>query len=301
MLLELFYILTGFLMIITAYYTIKDKNHPSKIGTALFGGILGFIFIFGKILPYAIIGALLLVLGILTITKQIKVGTIPNIDIKFSEAHGKKLGNKIFLPSLALALIAFIIAKYTNLGGQVAIGVSALGALLITLGITKSPLKNIAVDSDRMLQQVGASSILPQLLAALGTVFTAAGVGEVISQGFSTIIPKGNILLGITAYCIAMAAFSIIMGNAFAAFAVITAGVGIPFVFAQGANPAVAAALGLSSGYCGTLLTPMAANYNLVPAALLETKNKNSIIIAQAPVAIILLISNIALMYFLAF
>lgn len=45
-------------------------------------------------------------------------------------------------------------------------------------------------------------------------------------------------------------------------------------------------ALGLTAGYCGTLMTPMAANFNIMPAALLETKSKYAIIISQLPVAV---------------
>ncbi|MFX0549829.1 DUF979 domain-containing protein [Hathewaya histolytica] len=301
MLLEFFYMLTGIIMLMTTYFILKDDKHPTRIGTASFWSILGFIFIFGKYVPSKLVGALLLIIGLLTLTKQVKIGSIKTISDSFREEQSKKIGGKIFIPSLALAVVAFAVAQYTKLGGQVAIGMSALAGLILTLFITKSPAKNIALDGDRMLQQVGSSSILPQLLAALGTVFTAAGVGQVISKGISTIIPQGNILLGVTAYCLGMAIFTMIMGNAFAAFAVITAGVGVPFVFAQGANPAIAGALALTAGYCGTLLTPMAANFNIVPAALLESKNKNRVIISQAPVAILLLIIHIALMYFLAF
>lgn len=29
------------------------------------------------------------------------------------------------------------------------------------------------------------------------------------------------------------------------------------------------------SGFCGTLMTPMAANFNIVPAALLELSDRN--------------------------
>ena len=152
-----------------------------------------------------------------------------------------------------------------------------------------------------MLQSVGAVSILPQLLAALGALFTAAGVGDVISSGISSVLPQGNIFIGVAAYCIGMAVFTMIMGNAFAAFSVITVGIGIPFVFAQGANIAIAGALALTAGYCGTLLTPMAANFNIMPAALLEIEDKNSIIKHQAPVALLLLAIHIVLMYFLAF
>ncbi|MNZ72501.1 hypothetical protein D3C78_908810 [compost metagenome] len=55
------------------------------------------------------------------------------------------------------------------------------------------------------------------------------------------------------------------------------------------------------SGYCGTLMTPMGANYNIVPAALLELDNKYQVILVQIPTAILMLGCNILLMYFLAF
>ena len=45
----------------------------------------------------------------------------------------------------------------------------------------------------------------------------------------------------------------------------------------------------------------MGANFNVMPAALLEIDDKNAIIRHQAPVAIGLLITHILLMYFLAF
>ena len=96
-----------------------------------------------------------------------------------------------------------------------------------------------------------------------------------------------------------MALFTICMGNAFAAFPVITLGIGLPFIVQQHhGNPAIMAALGMLSGYCGTLLTPMAANFNLVPAMLLELKDKNAVIKAQVPIALGVLAANIVIMYF---
>ena len=115
------------------------------------------------------------------------------------------------------------------------------------------------------------------------------------------IIPEGNHFIAVAVYCIGMALFTMIMGNGFAAFAVITVGIGYPFLIAQGANPVVVGALGLTAGYCGTLMTPMAANFNIMPAALLETKSKYAIIISQLPVALIMLAIHIVLMYVLAF
>lgn len=126
-------------------------------------------------------------------------------------------------------------------------------------------------------------------------------LGQQFQVWFPNVVPEGNIWFGVVAYCVGMALFTMIMGNAFAAYAVMTAGIGIPFVFANGADPLIASALAMTAGFCGTLLTPMAANFNIVPAALLEMKDKYGVIKAQAPVAIIMLIAHIILMRFLAF
>ncbi len=148
---------------------------------------------------------------------------------------------------------------------------------------------------------MGPASMLPQLLVALGALFTQAGVGEVISGIISGVVPADSRFFGVVAYCLGMAIFTMIMGNAFAAFAVITAGIGVPFVLAQGGDPAIVGSLALTAGYCGTLLTPMAANFNIVPSALLEMRKQYDVIKYQAPVAIILLVLHILAMYFLAF
>ena len=301
MLLEIFYIIIGIMMLNTAVLTLRDKNHKAKIGTSLFWALLGIIFIFGPYIPSVVVGGILVVIAVLTLTKQVKPGTVKALDEKFGEEQAKKLGLKVFVPSLVIALAALGIAQFTAISGTAAIGVAAVIAAIVTFVITKAKPRVLVEESDRMLQSVGAVSILPQLLAALGALFTAAGVGDVISSGISGILPQGNIFIGVTAYCVGMALFTMIMGNAFAAFSVITVGIGIPFVFAQGANIAIAGALALTAGYCGTLLTPMAANFNVMPAALLEIEDKNSIIKHQAPVALILLAIHIALMYFLAF
>lgn len=301
MLLEIFYIIIGIMMLNTAVLTLRDKNHNAKIGTAIFWTLLGVIFVFGPYIPSVVVGGMLVVIAVLTLSKQVKAGTVKALDEKFGEEQAEKLGLKVFIPSLVIALLALGIAQFTPISGTAAIGVATVIALIVTFVITKAKPKVLVEESDRMLQSVGAVSILPQLLAALGALFTVAGVGDVISSGISSVLPQGNIFIGVAAYCIGMAVFTMIMGNAFAAFSVITVGIGIPFVFAQGANIAIAGALALTAGYCGTLLTPMAANFNVMPAALLEIEDKNSIIKHQAPVALILLAIHIALMYFLAF
>lgn len=300
-LLEGIYVLSGLVSLFAAYMAYRDDNHPAKIGTAIFWGILAIIFIIGKYLPPTFVGIMLLVMGLLTAFKQVKFGSQTNADEKFRQEKSELIGNKIFFPALTIAVFAFGIAQFTDLGGLVGLGFGAIAATVLALIITKSKPDKIVYDGSRLLQQVGSASILPQLLAALGALFNAAGVGEVIADSISGIIPQGNILASVIAYCVGMAIFTMIMGNAFAAFAVITAGIGLPFVFSQGANPAIAGIMALTAGYCGTLMTPMAANFNIVPAAVLETKNKNRVIISQFPVALALLVTHIILMYILAF
>lgn len=300
-LLQIFYIMIGLYMGLTMVFTIKDKNHKTRIGTALFWGILSAVFMFGDYIPSQIVGALVIVIAVLSATKQINMGTLKQLDETFATLKAEKLGLKIFIPSLSIAIIAMLIASFTDFSGTVAIGISSTLTLVLTFVITKAKPKEFLEDSNRMYQSMGSFVILPQLLASLGVLFTAAGVGDKISAIISGVIPTGNVLVGVIAYCVGMAVFTAIMGNAFAAFSVITVGVGLPFVFAQGGDPVVCSVLALTAGYCGTLLTPMAANFNILPAALLELKDKNAVIKAQAPIAIILLVTHIFLMYTLGF
>ena len=301
-LLEGIYFIAGLIALMTAVYALRDKNHPEAKGTALFWGLLGIVFIIGKYVPAEATGVILIVMGGLTAMKKVKFGSQENAPEAERTIASKKNGNLLFVPALTIGIVAFIFGSFIkSLGGLVGLGAGAVLATIIALGSTGTNPKYLGYDGSRLLQQIGSASILPQLLAALGSLFAAAGVGEVIASGIGGLIPEGNILIAVVAYCLGMAVFTMIMGNAFAAFAVITAGIGMPFVFSQGANPAIAGILALTAGYCGTLMTPMAANFNIVPAAILEAKNKNRVIIAQAPFAIALWMVHVALMYILAF
>ena len=300
-LLFVIYAIIGLICISLAVSAMRSKEQPARIGTGLFWAILGIIFILGDYIPANIIGILIIVMAVLSASKQVKVVSFKTSSDEFKQESAAKIGNKLFIPALVLAILAFVIAQFTELGSYNAIGLSGIGALIVILIISKSNVKEANTEATRLLSQVGPTAILPQILAALGTLFTIAGVGDVIAGGVSQVIPEGNIWVGVIAYCVGMALFTAVMGNAFAAFSVITAGIGVPFVFALGADPIIAGALGLTAGFCGTLLTPMAANFNIVPASILDLKNQYGVIKAQAPFAIVMLIIHIILMRFLAF
>ena len=283
---EIIYVLCGLVSISTAIRGLK--NEKAKIGTFLFWFLLGLIFICGKYIPYVYTGGMLIALGLITVTNQLQM---------------KKFGNLIFIPAALIGISAFLILQFkigkTPIPAALGIGGGAIIALIVALLIIKPNPSETNEDTAKLLMQTGAAALLPQLLAALGVVFKEAGVGNVIAQSISSVVPSGNIFLGIIIYAIGMAVFTMIMGNAFAAFSVITAGIGIPFILKHGGNPAVIGALGMTAGYCGTLMTPMAANFNIVPASILEIKDKNAMIKTQIPMALALFVTHIVLMLLL--
>jgi uncharacterized membrane protein len=180
-----------------------------------------------------------------------------------------------------------------------------LGALL-ALGTIYLWLRPPAVaplqEGRRLIDAIGWAAVLPQMLAALGVLFAAAGVGTIIGDITGMVIPKGNIFATVLVFAFGMVLFTMVMGNAFAAFPVMAAAIGVPLLIqAYGGDPAVVGAVGMLAGFCGTLMTPMAANFNLVPAALLELKDQYGVVKAQIATALPLLAVNILILYFAAF
>ncbi len=298
---EFFYCLIGAVFILTGLKALKDDTLACRSLTAAFWFVLAAIFMVGPYLPAYISGGAILVLALLTGLGKVKPSRGPGLDADQSRKEADRLGNRIFIPVISLALIALLAASFLPFGASNAIGISGVLSLAIAFFITKAPSRSATEEGARLMDNVGVTGILPQLLAALGAVFTAAGVGDVISGAASAVIPEGNLFIAVLVYCAGMALFTAVMGNGFGAFSVITVGIGMPFLIAKGGDPAVVGVLGLTAGYCGTLLTPMAANFNIMPAALLEMRNKYGIIKAQLPVAVVMFAIHVALMYFWAF
>ena len=293
---EVFYCIIGLNFIATGMKALKDDTCVKKGTTALFWFILAFTFIMGPYLPKWITGLCVVFLAILTAFKRVAPSKSDMPKEAETRAAADRLGYSVFIPPLVLAVSAVLVATFLKvLGANNAIGISGSIALVTAFIIFRPKAVYAVKDCTRLTDNVGVTGILPQVLAALGSVFTAAGVGDVIASGVSAVIPAGNLFAATAVYC------TMIMGNGFAAFSVITVGIGIPFLIAQGADPVVVGALGLTAGYCGTLMTPMAANFNILPAALLETKNKYIVILSQLPVALVMLAVHIVLMYTLAF
>ena len=300
---EVIYIIIGLLCINCGVKNLKDKENSEPVGTFIFWAVLGVVLALGRWLPALVSGILVVVMCLPAIFKKVKKGAVSAATKAETEAAYEKIGMKIFAPTLSIGVLA-VICAITGMGiglsalNGVAIGVLVSIILLMIMNKENKP-STFLNDSERMLSTVGPLSMLPMLLACLGTVFTKAGVGDVISDLVSHIIPEGNVNAGIVVYAIGMMLFTMIMGNAYAAITVMTVGIGYPFVLAHGANPVVIGMLALTCGFCGTLCTPMAANFNTVPVALLDMKKPMGVIKNQVPVAIIMLVVQIVIMIML--
>lgn len=296
-LLEIIYIIMGLIGIGTGVYNLLDRTNPHRFGTGFFWTILGIVIGFGRWIPSTVTGVLILAMTLPAIFHKVTKGKSHAASKEYMEKMSNKIGNRIFIPALSIGFVAILVALFTKLGALVGVGIGVFIAILLLMSFSKANTPSVFFkDTVDMLGTVGPLSMLPMLLASLGAVFTQAGVGKVISEGVSSIVPAGNLTIGIIIYALGMVLFTMIMGNAFAAITVMTVGIGAPFVLNYGANPALVGMLALSCGFCGTLMTPMAANFNIVPVAILEMKDKYGVIKNQIFVALFMLVFQIIYM-----
>ena len=299
-LLEIVYIIIGIISVYAGVKNLRDKGNPNPIGTALFWIPLGIVIGLGRWIPNVINGALIFVMCATAIFKKVKPSSSIGPSKSETKAKYQKIGMKIFIPALFMGVFALIFGLFTEISALVGTAVGVFAAIILLMIWNKENKPKVFLDdAERFLSIVGPLSMLPSLLAILGTVFTKAGVGEVIAEIAGKIVPEGNVNLGIIVYALGMMLFTMIMGNAFAAITVMTVGIGAPLVLAYGANPAVIGMLALTCGFCGTLLTPMAANFNIVPVAILEMKDKFGVIKNQVIPALIMIVFQIILMIIL--
>ena len=310
------YILAGVMFAAFALLSALDRFHPVKrFGNAAFWGLMALSLLAGDQLGD--FGNGLLVLGLAGLAGFGLIGRShpATTDDAERQLWSERLGNKLFLPALiipATALIGTLVYNYTAVGGYgwiepkretyVFLALGVLLALAVIFAWLRPPAIAPVQEGRRLIDAIGWAAVLPQMLAALGVLFAAAGVGEIIGSTTRSVIPEGSIFLTVLVFALGMAGFTMIMGNAFAAFPVMAAAIGVPLLIQNyGGDPAVVGAVGMLAGFCGTLMTPMAANFNLVPAALLHLKDHHGVVKTQVATALPLLAANILLIYWAAF
>ncbi len=309
------YALAGAMFATFALLSAFDRTNRKRFGNAAFWGLMALSLLGGDRIGDFANGVLVLGLAGLAGFGFIGRSHPPTTSESERQAWSKRLGNQLFLPALiipATALIGTLVYNYTSVGSfgwieakretYVFLGLGVLLALATIFAWLRPPALAPLQEGRRLIDAIGWAAVLPQLLAALGVLFAAAGIGEIIGTTTRSMIPGGSVFLTVVVFGIGMALFTMIMGNAFAAFPVMAAAIGVPLLI-QGydGNPAVIGAVGMLAGFCGTLMTPMAANFNIVPVALLELKDQYAVIKAQIATALPLLVANILIIYVAAF
>jgi uncharacterized membrane protein len=310
-----FYVLVGLLFAATAIMNLRDRSNPRRFTTALFWGLYALLYLVGGRLPPAATGLLMIAMALVAGFGLVKGGKAHLLPEETRRASAARLGHKLLAPALAIPVVTMIgstLLKDVRIDATplldpknltlVSMGCASMIALALACWFTRAtPLQGVR-EARRMIDAMSWAVVLPHMLAVLGLLFSEAGVGKAVAHITTSYIAMDSRLVACAAFCIGMAVFTVVMGNGFAAFPVIAGGIGIPvLVGVYHANPAVMAAIGMFSAYCGTLMTPMAANFNIVPAALLELHDKNAVIKAQLPTALPLLLANIVLLYFLMY
>ncbi|MES3081452.1 DUF979 domain-containing protein [Sphingomonas faeni] len=305
------YGVAGLMFAAFAVLSATDRTNPKRFGNAAFYAVLAISFLLGGKLGDVGNGVLVLALVAIAGSGAMGRGGRATTTLDERRTEAARLGNRIFLPALIIpaaalggtvlfrAVPSLVDPKQATL---VALTCGVLIALVAMHLWFRPRVATPLAEGVRLMDAIGWAAVLPQMLASLGAVFALAGVGDVVGGLAGHAIPEGSLIGAVLAYTLGMALFTMVMGNAFAAFPVMAAAIGIPLLVRHyGGDPAVVAAIGMLSGFCGTLMTPMAANFNLVPAALLDLKDKNAVIRAQIPTALPLLAVNIGLLYWLGF
>jgi len=313
--LDVVYVLAGLMFAAFAVLGAFDRRNPKRFGNAAFWGLVALSFLAGDRLGDLGNGVLVLGLALIAGFGLLGRGQPDTTGADERRALAARFGEKLFIPALTLPLVlivALLVLKPLHLAGQplldpkqatlISLALAAIIAVGVALILLRQPWISPLQEGRRLMDIVGWAALLPQALSALGAVFALAGVGKVIGGLVTSYLPVDTLPAAVAVYCLGMAGFTVIMGNAYAAFPVLTAGVGLPILVRHfGGDPAAVCAIGMLSGFCGTLMTPLAANFNLVPPALLEIPDRYAVIKAQIPTAIPLLVANMVLMYVLAF
>lgn len=291
-----------------------DRAHRKRWTNAAFWCLLGASLCYGSFVPR--LPAWLLGIAVIAMALIAGFGLTGSGDVRTtSEAErttsAARKGNALFIPALTIPAVTVLVSVGAGrivIAGRpllahetqtlVGLGVATIAALGVAVALLRPQRPSVALsEGRRLLESIGWAALLPQMLATLGLLFTKAGVGTQVGAIAQHIVPEHSRVFAVVAYALGMAAFTIVMGNAFAAFPIMTAAIGWPLlVRAMGAHPAPLFAIAMLSGFCGTLCTPMAANFNLVPPALLEMRDKYGQIKVQIPTAIALLGINVVFM-----
>jgi len=299
------YNMVGLLFAIYSLISLANKKNSIKkrILQFLFWGVYAGTYVLpGKVSDFEM-GAAVFVLVFISLSGAFntdKKNTVETDTVKVNS-----LGGYIFIPAISVPLVmalGVIISKELQFivrGSETLVMLSISTCLVFfisTVVFRDNPISTFG-RSEKIMESIGINVLLPQMLAMLGGVVLTFGMGDSVTQlisQHSQHIGKNSIIV---IYSVGMLLLSMAMGNAFAAFPIMTAGIGMPFIINNyGGDPAILCVLGMLCGFCGTMLTPIAANFNLLPAMLLGIERKGLIIKEQLITALVVFLFNILFM-----
>jgi uncharacterized membrane protein len=306
--LETVFVLSGAMLGILGAVTAIDRDNPARLETAAFWILLAATFALGAILPSWVVGLMVTAMVALDGLGRVRKGNYHEPTTQERERSSARFRWRLFIPVLIIPVFTYGATFAFRGEGRdpnrvlyVSLAAASLLACVVAAVITRARPVVVINEGRRLADAIGAAVILPQLLAALGALFTAAKVGGEIQKIAAAIVPSDNLFVVSLLCCTSLAVCSVVMGNSFAAFPVIMAGIGVPLLIVPfGVNPALVGAVCMTAASCGTLCSPMAANFNIVPPALFEMRDKYGVIRFQAPLAVSLLGAHILLLWALA-
>jgi len=305
------YWLAGALLVSTALLILRDKAHPRRFFSAVFWADLGILFVIGDKMPPAAVGVQILGLSAIAASGGLRKSLPKRLPASVREADSRRLNWKLLIPVLAIPFCTLggtLLLEKAKVGGaylldptntnSVSFGVGCIVALALVSLITRDGVVQAVRQSREMTDVIAWTLIMPQMLAMLGGMFQHAGVGEAGAYLATHYVATDVRWIAVAVYCLGMFLLSMILGGAAGAVPVMIGAMGVPIlVHSFHGNPAVVATLGHYAGFAGVLMTPMAAHFNLIPAAVLEIPDRYSVIKAQAPTAICIFLACVVYLY----
>ncbi len=210
--LQWLYVLAGTMFAGFALLSAVDRTNRRRFGNAAFWGLMAVSLLAGDLIGSFANGLLVIALAGLAGFGLVGRGHPPTTGTEEREAFSLRLGNRLFLPALiipATALFGTLLYNFTPLGElglfepkretYVLLGVGVLLALVTIFVWLRPPAIAPLQEGRRLIDAIGWAAVLPQMLAALGVLFAAAGVGEVIGGMTKAVIPEGSIFLSVLA------------------------------------------------------------------------------------------------------
>lgn len=146
------YWLAGAVLLIVAVMSFRDRANPRRITTGLFWGLYGLVFLVGdwtyrllgdvlgegsneKRMLHIIVGGVVVVMALIAGFGGVRLGSYHQRTPQEREASAKRLGNKLFIPALAIPVVTVIgVLLFNNIPAlQSAVFGSGNHATLITL------------------------------------------------------------------------------------------------------------------------------------------------------------------------